>query len=204
MREEVPLEEEEQPVPAAGETSETPAAPESVAPIAGQAPVPVNFHNGRAVRVSFAAAALVQVVLTLTAAVGASILMPIVLLGGGFYAVFLYRRRTGEWLNVVNGARLGWITGVLSFVIMTVFFTLGMAVLAGSDQLMQAYKQNISSLGLPAEAVQQVQKLMENPAAFGLSIFIGLVFQFLMLTLICSMGGALGAKLSTAKPQPRD
>lgn len=153
-----------------------------------------------AVRTGFLAAAIVQLVSTLSAAVGASLLLPLVLLGGGFYAVVLYARRTGARLSILNGARMGWITGIFCFVIMTVFFTAGIALLAGSDQLMKAYKDSAATLGLPPEAAQQFEKLASDPGAFAASIVLGLIFQFVFLTLFCSMGGALGAKLRGQKP----
>jgi len=170
----------------------------SAAPAAGPSPV-INFRDGTAVRVGFLAAALVQLVSTLSAAAGASLLMPLVVLGGGFYAVVLYIRRTGNGISVLNGARVGWITGIFSFVIMTVFFTLGMAVLAGSDQLLKAYKESAASLGLPGDAAEQLQRITSDPAAFAVSIGLGLVFQFVLLTVLCSMGGALGARFAAGR-----
>lgn len=122
--------------------------------------------------------------------------MPVVLCAGGYYAVFLYRRRTGAGVTVANGARMGWITGVFTFVITTVFFTLGMAALAGSDQLMQAYKESAAGFGLPPDAAAKLQKVMDDPAAFGLSIVFTLILQFFLLTVLCSAGGALCAKLN--------
>jgi hypothetical protein len=178
-------------------------APEPVPPLPvlqNEADPPINFRNGAAVRVSFLAAALIQLATTLSAAVGASMLLPVVLLAGGFYAVFLYSRRTGAPLSIVNGARMGWLTGIFCFVIMTVFFTAGIAMLAGSDQLMKAYKDSASSLGLPPEAAQQFEKIASDPAAFAASIAIGLLFQFVFLTMLCSMGGALGAKFRGQGP----
>jgi hypothetical protein len=169
------------------------------------APQPdINFRNGAAVRVGFLAAALAQMVVTLTSAAGAGILLPVVLLAGGAYAVVLYRRRTGVGLSVIAGARIGWITGVFSFLITTVLFTLAMAMLAASDQLLKAWRESATSFGLPAEAADQIQKLMDNPPVFIMTILVGLFFQFLLLTLLCSLGGALGARLMPAAPRQRD
>jgi len=187
----------EAPEPAPGEApveSAPVVQPEVVIQIAPATPAEINFHNGVAVRVGFLAAAIVQLLMTLSAAVAGPIMMPIVLCGGGYYAVFLYRRRTGAGLTVANGARMGWITGVFTFVITTVFFTLGMAALAGSDQLMKAYKDSAAGLGLPPDAANQLQKVMNDPATFGLSIVFTLILQFFLLTVLCSVGGALCAK----------
>ena len=35
-------------------------------------------------------------------------------LGAGYFSVWIYKRRTGQRLTVRGGARMGWITGVLS------------------------------------------------------------------------------------------
>ena len=194
LRELVTPEEDEAQQPAPVEPPPTAVVePEAAEP-------PVSFRNGVAVRVGLLAAAIVQLVTTLSAAAGASLLMPVVIVGGGFYSVVLYARRTGARLSVVNGARMGWMTGIFCFVIMTVFFTAGIALLAGSDQLMKAYKDSASSLGLPPETAQQFEKLASDPGAFAASIILGLVFQFVFLTILCSMGGALGAKLRGQKP----
>lgn len=125
--------------------------------------------------------------------------MPLIVLAGGFYAVILYSRRTGQLLTVTNGARIGWITGIFSFVITTVFFTVGIALLSGSDQLLKAYQDSASSLGLPPESAGQIQKLLADPASFAASIVLGLAFQFVLLTALCSMGGALGARFSARR-----
>ena len=162
-------------------------------------PADVSFRNGAAVRVGFVAAAMMQLLTTVSAAVGASLLMPFILFAGGFFSVSLYRRRTGSGLSVANGARIGWITGVFAFVIMTVFFTLGMAAMAGSGELLKAYRESASSLGLPQEAADQVQKVLNDPSSFALSIVFGLGLQFLVLTLVCSLGGALGARFQARR-----
>src|SRR4051794_8860906 len=78
------------------------------------ASLPLNFHNPVAVRV----AATVALIATLLSWIPA--LNIILWLAAGFFAVYLYRRRTGVFLNVRAGVRLGWITGVLMFVITTV------------------------------------------------------------------------------------
>ena len=194
MRELVEPEREEAPQPVVVQLQ--PEAP----PEPAAAEASVTFRDGMAVRTGLLAASVVQLVSTISAAVGASLLLPLVLLGGGFYAVVLYIRRTGARLSVVNGARMGWITGIFCFVIMTVFFTAGIALLAGSNELMKAYKDSAASLGLPPEAAQQFEKLAADPGAFAASIILGLVFQFVFLTLFCSVGGALGAKLRGQKP----
>lgn len=179
---------------------ETQPAPEPVVVvIQTTAPKQVSFRDGMAVRVALLAAALIQLVSTLAAAVGGSLMLPVVLLGGGFYAVVLYSRRTGGRPDVRGGARLGWMTGIFTFVIMTVFFTFGVVALATSNQLMQAYKESAAGLGLPQEATKQLEQVAADPAAFAMSIVLGLLLQFILLTVMCAMGGALAARLGLKK-----
>ena len=136
-----------------------------------------------------------QLASILSAMAGASILLPLLLIGGGFYAAVLYMRRTGAPLSLVEGARVGWITGLFAFVIATVFFTAGMALLSASGDMMKAYEESLQRMNLPADSVERFRKMLEEPGRFALTMIAGLVFQFLFLTIFCSLGGALGARL---------
>lgn len=183
----------------AAEDQQSGAEPEPEVPApAGalaRAPETPAFQNQTAVRVGFLAAALVQLASILSAMAGASILLPLLLLGGGFYAAVLYMRRTGAALSVIEGARVGWITGIFTFVIATVFFTAGMAILSASGDLTKAYEESLSRMNLPSDSVERFRKMLEEPRTFAFTLIAGLVFQFLFLTIFCSLGGALGARL---------
>lgn len=156
---------------------------------------PPAFQSQTAVRVGFLAAVLVQLGSILSALAGASLLMPLLLIGGGFYAAVLYMRRTGEPLTAVEGARVGWITGIFTFVIATVFFTAGMAMLSASGELVKAYEESLSRMNLPTDSVERLRQLLSEPKTFAITMIAGLVFQFLFLTIFCSLGGLLGARL---------
>lgn len=171
----------------------TTADPPAAIPIVTVQPLQdINFRNGQAVKVGIIVALLIQLVLMVSVPLGMSMLAPVIHLAGGAYAVFLYRRRAGAGLTIVNGARMGWITGVFAFVLITIFFTLSMALIAGSDQFLDAYKESARSMGLSGENSDKLGEYLRNP----LFLLGALGFQFLMLTLLCSLGGALGAKLS--------
>jgi hypothetical protein len=157
------------------------------------------FQGSTAVRVGFVAAVLVQLASILSTIAGASLLLPLVLIGGGFYAAVLYMRRTGLPLSPAEGARVGWITGIFTFVIATVFFTAGMAVLSASGELMKAYEESLAKMNIPADAVERLQRLVSDPGRFAVTILAGLVFQFLFLTIFCSLGGVLGARLRSPR-----
>lgn len=189
VRELTPAAEQERPEAAPEPVAS--AAPDAAAPAAGESP----FQNQAAIRVGFLAALLVQLASILSAMAGASILLPLLLLGGGFYAAVLYMRRTGAPLSVIEGARVGWITGIFTFVIATVFFTAGMAVLSASGDLSKAYEESLARMNLPPDSVERFRKMLEDPRTFAFTLIAGLVFQFLFLTIFCSLGGALGARL---------
>ena len=88
-------------------------------------------------RIAFAAATL-SILLDFTPFV--NVLFILWSMGAGFMAVWMYRKRTGHSLSVSSGAKLGWITGVFTFVIMTVLLTT-MAVLSGEKWAEEIHQQ---------------------------------------------------------------
>ena len=150
-------------------------------------PLPLNFHNPIAVRIAF-------VVALVTALLSWLPLLNIVMwAGAGFFAVFLYRRRTGYLLTVRAGVQMGWITGVMSYVITIVFFTATVLPTALSGGLGAMFQKQFKSITDPN--MQEALKMFETGP--GLAFF--LVFTLLMLfVFICALsiaGGALGAKV---------
>ncbi len=90
---------------------------------------PLNFRDPVAVRVGLSMASLAAM-LSWVPFINLGFL--IWWLAAGFFAVYLYTRRTGQTLSFRNGLRMGWITGVLTFAITTVLFTISMISLAMS------------------------------------------------------------------------
>ena len=82
------------------------------------APVWPSFQHPVALRAGIFAASLATL-LCLLLMIGFMIWLP----AAGFLSVYLFSRRTGQLLSLRAGARMGWITGILSFVIITVLFT---------------------------------------------------------------------------------
>ena len=111
-------------------------------------------------------------------------------LAAGYFAAFLYRRRTGSRLNLLAGVRMGWITGVLMFAIIAALVT-AFVVLFGNNAVFQA---EIKSMADPRarEMLQGVLKIIQDRTA--LALF--LMQSFLLVTCLCMAGGALGAKLA--------
>jgi len=149
--------------------------------VAKAEPLPLNFHNPVAVRIAL----IVGLVTTLLSWLP---LLNIVLwAAGGFFAVFLYRRRTGHLLDVRDGVQMGWITGVLTFTTTVVIFTatlLPAALSGGVGALIQAQFKNATDPN-----VQQMLKMFESGP--------GLAFL-----LVISVSGVLGYVLWTIRDTP--
>ena len=165
---------------------------EVAAPVPEPARLPA-FHNPVAVRAGLLAASLAAL-LNMVPLVSYG--FPIWLFAAGFFAVYIFERRTGMPLTVKQGARMGWITGVLSFAISTVFFTLAMISLAGrSGGLAAMYRERLEGMSVPDQSVREAIEMLQSPAGLTVVIIGSLTFVFVMITVICTLGGALGAKV---------
>jgi hypothetical protein len=151
-------------------------------------PPRIGFHNRLALRVAliawfltFAGSALFGL---------AAVPQAFVLLwwpAGGFFAVYLYRRRSGQRLSVMSGAHLGWISGLFGFIMAII----GLAVSYSDPVTLSKMRQQLQSSGFPDANVSQVMVFLSSPAGV-LAIVLSL---FAMFTLLPAFGGALGAKL---------
>jgi hypothetical protein len=164
--------------------------PETVAPVQGPLPVPrvhipapdpqpLNFHNGVALRIALLVAAIATFL---------SFLPYLNWLAAGFFAVFFYRRRTGYFLNMESGVRLGWITGLLMFGMMACF--LGTSVLFLRSPSGMAVLQSEFKNALDPKVLETLRMLQSGPEVARL-----LVQLFVFTTLLSMAGGALGAKM---------
>jgi hypothetical protein len=170
--------------------------PKSEPAVAVQAPPPpplpaplavLTFRNGAALRVGFLAALLSLLL---------SLLVPLPAVGttlGGFFSVYLYRRRTGQAVSVLGGARIGWMTGMILFLIVASMVGLGMMALSnvpgGAKGL--ADQMRNSPVPMQKEVIDQVIQFMQQPSKVALA----LADAFLMITLSAIAGGAIGARL---------
>ena len=183
-----PQREEDMPPPPAAVELELP--PQPVRILLPEAP---SFHNPIAVRIGLlaaSAAALLNMLPVLSYG------FVIWLVAAGFFSVYLYQRRTRAILSVRQGARMGWITGVISFAISAVFFTLSMISLSGHNGgLATLYRERLQGMAMPEQSVQEALRILESPAGLTITILGSLCFVFVMVTLICTAGGALGAKI---------
>ena len=160
-----------------------------------EAPAAISFHNANAVRAGFFTAIIIWVLMIIPLGGLAGIFLKIfVLLGGGFLAVVFYSRRTGQLLTVAAGARLGWITGVLFFVIWVLFFTVTIVVLQDQGGLLEAYKKQLQEANAPADTIKQITDIMQSPEVFGAMMLLMFGVMFVAFTLPMILGGAVAAK----------
>jgi hypothetical protein len=174
------------------EESEPESQPEQM-PTPAAAPVhlptDITFRNSVAVRVGFVGAALASV---LTLGFGPLSLVWIV--AAGFFAVFLYKRRTGQFVSIRGGAQIGWITGVFSALISTVLFTLVISSV-GQAQYVEEYRKKLSDWGVDRAIVDQTTHWLATPGGFITSIVVALILQFIAFSSLSALGGALGARI---------
>jgi hypothetical protein len=151
------------------------------------APFPVlSFRNPIALRVGLLAAGLLCVMMMIP---GVNYAAVVWWLGAGYFSVWIYKRRTGQQLNVRGGARMGWITGVISCGLLTLlfaFFMLAIHQMGGLDAI-----KGLKDLAFQQANVDEALKMLQEPSRMLWS----LIATFIMLTLTCTAGGALGAKL---------
>lgn len=142
------------------------------------------------------AAALASLLISLPMPVYFGIVWILVLLvSSGFFAVYVYGRRTGLELSVRNGARMGWMTGMFCFAIATVFFTISVILLARQGGLGAFYREQLGARAASEAGVEAVLEVLESPAGLAGIIVFTLIMLFFFFTLLPTLGGALGAKV---------
>ncbi len=160
-------------------------------PVAVPQPLIISFHNGPAVRIALGMGFLAFHCLLVVGQLALpQALIFVWLAAAGFLAVFLYRRSTGQRLSVMNGARLGWISGIFGFVIVTIILT--MFVIALSEpSVVATLREQIKTRGIPQANLDQTIEALHSPS--GITSVLGLFF--LLFTILPAFGGAVGAKL---------
>jgi len=155
----------------------------------------ISFHNRMAVRIGFLIALTAFLPFLLLSLI--PFVPSVIAFLAGFLAVFSYSRLTGQTLSVRNGARMGWITGIFSFVIIAAFIMLSLVVITTQGKaLMDQMRQYQGPLMHPSsDQIAMMTKLLQDPAALAVSAIGGLIMLFILLTALPMLGGALGAKV---------
>jgi len=180
-------------MPAVEEVEPEPAPPQPVLadlqPI--RFPADISFHNGLAVRIGFVAA-MGAVMIALLPVPLPFVRLPIAFVAAGFLAVFLYSRRTGQTLSIRSGARMGWITGVFSFTLVTVLFTVATVAVSTQGGFVQQIRSQFPANDARADMIQQA---LSSPAMIAGLVALYLMLFFVIFTALPIIGGALGAKV---------
>ena len=171
--EDVPV--EEQPIVIAPPPPPEPAEPPTI-----------SFRNAVAVRVALATG----IPMFLLSAVAGPLALAVPV-AGGFFAVYLYRRRTGQRVTVLAGARLGWISGIIVFAIVTVVLAAVMLLLSQPDFVQSMRDQMAKMSTISQDELTKRIELLRTPSGLAL----GLLDTFLSYTLLTALGGAVGAKI---------
>lgn len=175
--------------------AEEPEEPEAQAPepIAPAAPVldEISFRNRMAVRIGFLAA-LAAVMLFLFPLPFPFVRLMVVFFAAGFLAVFLYTRRTGHLLSIRAGVRMGWITGVFCFALISLLMTAALVTISNRGGLANYLRSQFPANDARTDTLAQA---LSDPATLVGGLAFALLMLFVILTALPMIGGALGAKV---------
>ena len=173
------------------EPVQRPIEPPGLPPISKLELPRIGFHNGLAVRVAMLAGILAFFCSIITGQLALPQEFALVwLVAGGFFAVYLYERRTGHRLSVRSGAHLGWICGVFGFVVVTMALA-ATAVMLSDPSVATAMREQLRTHGIPAANAEQMITFFHTPAGISSALFV----SFVLFTVLPAFGGAVGAKL---------
>jgi hypothetical protein len=173
---------------------ESAAAPPVIVPPA--LPGVINFHNKLAVRTGLLCAGLSLLAITLSPSMMFMMLwMLFWLTVAGFMAVYLYHRRSGQFLSVRGGARMGWITGLFCFLIALVIFSISAIAQSFEGGLVEAFRKQMTMQGSGGPEMEQMLQLIESPGGMAALLGLMVVFLFFMFAGLPVIGGALCAKV---------
>jgi len=169
-----------------------PLRPDLLPPLAHPVSPPINFSNPAAVRVAVLCSAL-SAFLNFLPLISLGCCLWIT--GAGFFSAVLYARRTGVLLSTGEGARLGWLTGLLTFVMTLVLTAVNFVVLRSGSGFREALRRSMERVSTQDQVTQRVLDFLSSPA--GLTIFLlgYIVLGFIFIASLCIAGGALGAKV---------
>jgi hypothetical protein len=180
-----------QPEDAAYEEPAAPVVSQAPPPVpADAAPLEIGFQNRLAVRIALVCA----IGSTFLSAVPMPMLLSalwklVVLVVAGFLAVYFYHRRTGAFLTVRGGVRMGWLTGTFCAVIAIALLAFSMLVIAYVDEVATMFREQMRSQG--GANADEFLRALESPGGIALT----LLLTWFISCLLPVLGGALCAKV---------
>ncbi|MCZ2156963.1 MAG: DUF4199 domain-containing protein [Bryobacterales bacterium] len=169
--------------------------------------LPINLRNKLAVQIAFFIAVFEFPLITFSGLlpVNPLVISAIVLALGGYFAVHLYQRRTHDTLGMMNGFRLGWISGLFLFVLVLIFGAIQFAFFTFSGgSLVGQLDQMIAVSGgnaMPPEQQQLMREVFSDGSKLFVMVLLALLLLFLYLTACAGVGGAIGARARMAQPR---
>lgn len=161
-----------------------------------EGPLPIDFHNGKAIRAALFTASLIFFFSTVPLPFAAALLWrAVILVAGGFLSVVFYRRWTGQVMSVKGGARIGWITGVFAFVLTLLVLTMAMVAVSANGDLITVWTEQMRAQGGNDPGIEQAVEVMRQPMSFALLMVLVLAVLFGVTTILPSLGGILAAKI---------
>ena len=110
----------------------------------------------------------------------------------GFIAVLLYGRTTGQTLSIGNGARMGWITGILNSLIVVVLFTV--SLMTSTAELTTSIREQVRTMA-PNDA--NAISLVDSPYAIATIVIFTLIMMVVIFTEARTGSAHTSARLMT-------
>ena len=182
--------------PAMGTDPPPASQPELLRAAAALLPPEIGFNNPAAVRVAVMIASVGTLMGLLPVPAILSIFWKLVtLVAAGFIAVYVYHRRTGDLPTVRGGARIGWMTGLFSFVIALIMFVAAALALSAQGGLAALFRKQLLTANGPGGELDEMMRILESPSGMAVLVTALLMILFLLFTALPMIGGALGAKV---------
>lgn len=153
----------------------------------------VTFGTPGALRSCYWSAAFAAIVMSLPYGL---LFFFVVFPGAGFYSVHSFRRQTQRKVTLRSGAKLGFLTGVMTFALLLILLTIATSMPgapgldAQFDELEAVYKRQGNE-----EVVASLQQLRQDRGALILAALMSLSVGFCLTAGFAAAGGALGAKV---------
>jgi len=156
-----------------------------------QAPLPpIGFRNPLAFRVG-TLSALLALVLTLLLYPA----FPLWLAAAGFLGVYLYHRRSGESLSTRSGLKMGWITGLLTFLVFSLPAGFAYFEQITGPEYVKQMREQLGTWSFPAAMQEQMIAFMQTPLGIASQMVTLMLMLFVLLTILPLLGGVVAAKV---------
>lgn len=190
------------PFPSAGQVPPPPQPAPEPAQVWDGPPEPIDLRNRTVVRLGlFSAALLFPPLVLLPLPV---LLKGLLIIGGGFFAAWNYQRRTNSKLGYTNGFRLGWITGLVFFMLLLGIHAIALAAVSftgGNLETLLTEAIRASGEQPSEEQMQQLHEIFADGSKLFLVMALTVFLSFLGCTALSGMGGVIAAYFSGSRPR---